>query len=609
MKQRLLRRARTLIDGFLTSPAILRVSVDLGAGSGIAFGVGGWRGGAAQADPFWLRILVFIIAGAAIGTTVGVIIEGYLRIVRPLVVLAAQIPEPGRLAALPWVVVPVSLLIWLISLEPVNLFSAWCLLVCAGWLGMLVGRRLRSGEHRLPQVLTDVLVAALTGLDLVVLFDRGMLAPLPAAGLLFPVAVWLGMRIWRVLLGSAWFAVRAVADIVLSLWLGTTLVLFLVWSTNLLQLPTWEVAALRGALEQVGFLTELPWWVWMTVYGVLAVLSLAIAAWPARLATVGRWTRRSHLVPSVNVSRRALTVVHIGLMVGVLIGTAGPAVLNKPTSDALRMRYTVAIQREIEERGEIAAYTEIRHRFSSVSPGYVRPLATVLAKAHSIASQASGPGEKATTEADLSRRIGRTQAATLDLRSPPAARETIAFARFEGPVRDRADLDDRIRVLGAEQRTDDATQEHVEQAAEAAAIVVAGLIQIPQLGGNEIVQVVKEYLGGLIESSPLKKFFAATAMRFTKNTDRPATTQIVVPDPFRLRTTAALALIHQHVTFQVGILTSESTAQGATDLINIKRYIDQGTGPCEHCGQPQHPGQEPGEGPLEHPVEPEIHVR
>ena len=61
------------------------------------------------------------------------------------------------------------------------------------------------------------------------------------------------------MVGSRRFGVRAGADIILSLLLGANFVLLLVWAANLLDLPKAGVTILRGTLERVGSIADLPW--------------------------------------------------------------------------------------------------------------------------------------------------------------------------------------------------------------------------------------------------------------------------------------------------------------------------------------------------------------
>ena len=89
---------------------------------------------------------------------------------------------------------------------------------------------------------------AVTGTAILLLYQRDLVGAQGAAGLLFPVAVWFSIRGWRAMNDADRFAVRAAVDIAVSLMLGGSLVLLLVWLANLLHMPAAEVAVLRGVL-------------------------------------------------------------------------------------------------------------------------------------------------------------------------------------------------------------------------------------------------------------------------------------------------------------------------------------------------------------------------
>jgi hypothetical protein len=134
-------------------------------------------------------------------------------------------------------------------------------------------------------------------------------------------------RAWQALAGSRRLAVRAGADLVFSLLLGTDLVLFLVWGANLLGLRESQVAFLRDALRRAGSVADLPWWAWLGLLGLLGLLAaanLAFALRPVRLKAAIRWSDQLRLNPSAEIGRRLLTGVHIGLLVIGLIGLSGP---------------------------------------------------------------------------------------------------------------------------------------------------------------------------------------------------------------------------------------------------------------------------------------------
>src|SRR5207248_153128 len=136
-----------------------------------------------------------------------------------------------------------------------------------------------------------------------------------AAAILFvPTALWAGLLTWRAMARSGRLLVRAGADVVLSLVVGADLVFLLVWIANRFDLPPAEVAAIRGWLERAGAVADVPWWVWALLYAALAGASLAMALRPARLGAAVRWSKRMRLVPSIDVGRRTVSAVHVGLL-------------------------------------------------------------------------------------------------------------------------------------------------------------------------------------------------------------------------------------------------------------------------------------------------------
>jgi hypothetical protein len=111
---------------------------------------------------------------------------------------------------------------------------------------------------------------------------------------------------------------------------------------------------LRGTLDRVGSIADLPWPLWVGLYVLLAGASLAIARWPESLTAIAQWFQRLHLVLSIDVSRRVLSGVHIGLLVTVLIAVSAPESLEAALRGPLKAKYTVALQRELESAGEQA---------------------------------------------------------------------------------------------------------------------------------------------------------------------------------------------------------------------------------------------------------------
>lgn len=296
----------------------------------------------------------------------------------------------------------------------------------------------------------------------------------------------------------------------------------------------------------------------------------------------------------------------------------------------------MALQRELESRGEQATYEEIRRQFTArtSTPQSVQPLATVV-HTIDISSPPSGTSDATRTERDLARRLGQLQATTLQLNathSVLSAQQAVAdLARFDPPIRDEGDLSDRLDQLDTQQKHADTATRRVNQAAKLATTAVASMVQIPNLGENELSQIIREYLSGLVENSPLKETFAAWAERHTGNTTPPPADKMVVPDPEQLEQAALAALTQEQTKVQPADPSTpdqvqtrtqtESPAAAAVDLVNEARYREEHTDPCDGCAQPlrpgdghyQGPGDLPGEGdhPTEgdHPVEPvEPHI-
>lgn len=621
-----------------------RISIDLGAAVGIAVVPAFWKAIASDVGMGWTGLFggaaraAVITAGAiALAALIAVLamsfvarslawVARFLRWSRGTTRgsslrrrVATGVLAGGAAGLILWRVGPGAA--WAgITDAAIAALPAAFVLVCGVWACLLTLRRIRASRYRRVRAAADVLVVPLAGLDLLVLFNRDLLATQPAAGFLFPVGVWFSIRTWRAMARSSRLAVRAGADIVLSLLLGAIVVLFLVWGANLLDLPVAEVAVLRGTLERAGSTVDLPWWLWVGLYVLLAGVSLAFALWPARLRAIAQWSQRLRVVPSVDASRRVLSGVHIGLLVTVLIGLAAPTPLEATLRGELKAKYTVALQRELDAAGERAAYEEIRRQFSAsnapVPP--VQPLADIVSEVHNISSPRPGDSGATSTERDLARRIGQIQATTLRLDPPPSVLSGELTASgliwFEAPIRDNGDLRDRLDALDAQQRQADVATRQVDQAAELAAAAVAGAINIPNLGENEIVQIIKEYLSGLVESSPLKEVFSAWAKRLTGRTSPPRADQMVVPDPARLEIAASAALLQELHTIVLAdpfgydqILSrtlSESPASAAVNLTNQARYLEEGSGPCDGCPQPLRPGEEPYGGRGEHDFEP-----
>lgn len=566
-----------------------RIAVIFGAGVAIWFTV--------DIHSSWpMRLLV-----ALFGAVLGVMAGAATRFV--LTGMQMSLPRhPGRAGAqaVAYLAAGAGLLLMIawVRHTGVPVLPALCVLVFGLWLVPLVYRHLR------PWFLTDLLAALVLAAVMELPFSPDLMDTATALGFLLPVGAALSVNAWRAIGRSKHLPVKVSADVVFSVLLGTVLVLALVWWANVFGVPPAVLAAVRDTLERVGELAELPWWVWVVVYLLLAVAAVLVA----RRRKAGRWLHRTVL--PVNVTKRALTIVHLTLLIGVLVGVAAPPALNPAITAQLHTRYTVALQDARDADAERAAAQEIRRAFTAPPPG-TSSLAAVVSAIHAAAAPAADPEVRLATERELAHRMGADQAAALRL--PPARQAAPAPA---APIRDVGDLDNRIDQTEHAQQSDDTAHHNLDQAAELAAVAVAGVLQFPDIGHSDVLQIVREYLGGLVEAGPVKTLFSGVA-------DRVKGSRLVVPDLFHLELAAAQDLSRTEAktppdrigldpVFQRSI--TESPATAAADLANEARFLQDPVGPCAGCAPPVRPGEEDsripgGHDPVREEPVPEIHVR
>jgi hypothetical protein len=316
------------------------------------------------------------------------------------------------------------------------------------------------------------------------------------------------------------------------------------------------------------------------------------------------------VVPVIDVVRRVLTGVHIGLLVIVLVAVVAPAAVFPTLRDQIAARYTVAYQRQLEAAGEQAAYAEISNRFTTAQANHA-VLADIVEKIHRIDHPKQGADHATATETDIARRVGELQAATLlaahTTSVATAEQSAVRAAGFTAPVRDAPDLRARVTKLDEQDKKEDAADKRAEQAGDLAAATVASLLSVPDIGSNEVVQIVREYLGGLIEESPLKDTFAAWTARLAGAHRPPDTETLVVPQPLRLETEALImqfkAEEKDHFATTLPGTEHESPVDAAVDLVNQARYLSEGgAGPCAGCTHVEF-HDEPVHEPFEdHPI-------
>jgi hypothetical protein len=608
--------ARAALIAFLTDTRIFRIAVDFGLGGGIAFYV--WK------LPFFshpwgglgAKIFLFIIVVWGAGMLAAGIPFFILGPARELSRWTlAHVPDLSRRQRLAGTLAAVAAAAAVIATTWAVLVSAVAVVLpavfvaaCGLWACVLTSRVVRKTARRWPKALPDVVGAATVAASLSLVARHDLLGTEPAAGFLFPLAVWGSVTAWLAMKRARRLAARAGADLVLSLLLGAELILFLVWLANLLGMPRPEVAALRSVLARAGAAVDLPWWLWATLYVFLAAVSLAFVLRPAATAGLRRWFGRLRIVSVTDVTRRLLGGVHIGLLAVALVAMATPAALGPTFQRQLAAAYTVALQRQFEARGELAAYTQIRRRFAGGSAP--QPLVQIVTEIHGDSPPPAGDDDATTTEDQIAQRLGALQAATLSLSNAQALPDAeAAAARRAGlvaPVRGEPDLAHRLAEVDAQDQNDEQAQANAQQAGELAARAIASTISAANTGGKETFQIVGEYLAGLVEESSVKDTFAAWAERLAGGAAPPDAAAMVIPDPGKLEHAAYEELVSEFAAEgDAGELSddpalsnamSESPIGAAVTLASQALQVSSGS--CAAC-TPSGPGDEPPEPPAD----------
>ena len=168
----------------------------------------------------------------------------------------------------------------------------------------------------------------------------------------------------------------------------------------------------------------------------------------------------------------------------------------------------------------------------------------------------------------------------------------------------QASLSDEAESTSKLDGADEESDKQVEEAADLAAKLVASTISIPSASDNEVFQVVREYLSGLIEGSRLTDVFAAWLHHLPGASPPPAPDAEVTPDPARLEAAAAATL--SEVTTEQGMddpvtdpnddndfayqsAQGEGPLDAAVDIVNDARYAQDPTARATAASPPRSP--------------------
>lgn len=349
------------------------------------------------------------------------------------------------------VVGPAALLFLLFRAFPSRLVPLVALLFFGGWALLLAVARCVRSDRAVVRHLPDLPGVLLVALACQQVVSGDVLTVAPAAGLFFPLALWLSWRGWRWMKDSPRRTVQAAADVVLSVELGLVLTLLMVWLANVLSFTPPQVTVVLEVVEKVQGLTEVHWLYWMAAYTVLAIGSYVLLARPALVARVRRLRparfdgSRLPLGLTANFVQRSFSGINIGIMVAliflVVVAPVSEGAWKRPVDE----RYALEVQRREYAEGAAAAYQEI-HRQVVLHPRTAARIGDVIIAAHRIApSPDGGPVNRAAL--DIARQAGRFQAGTLDVDTPDPEPATAPAPAPEGD-----DLDARLGRLDETQQ-------------------------------------------------------------------------------------------------------------------------------------------------------------
>jgi hypothetical protein len=256
-----------------------------------------------------------------------------------------------------------------------------------GWLAVLTHSHWDGARRRWQRRAAYVLLAQAAVAIVVILGVRDGLAAEAMVGLLFPVALWVAVRMWRVMTTCSLIAV-AVDDIAVSIMLGLPLMALLVWLpdrldcrdiellADALHIPPAGVATVRETLRMASKYAELPQRWWIGLYVLLVGVSVLFAVRPGLLPAVMQWFPRLQIGPSFIADHGVATAVHIGL----LGGAVAPSVVAVGVTARPLARYSETLAENLRQYRELGACTRFLGACTRFHNAFnARPAATPMA--------------------------------------------------------------------------------------------------------------------------------------------------------------------------------------------------------------------------------------
>ncbi|CAM5658663.1 hypothetical protein SCALM49S_09701 [Streptomyces californicus] len=323
---------------------------------------------------------------------------------------------------------PLALLFLLFRAFPSRLVPLAMLLFFGGWAVLLAVARCLPSENAAVRHLPDAPAVLLVALACEQLVSGDVLTVAPAAGLFFPIALWLSWRGRRWMRTAPRRTVQAAADVVLSVELGLVLTLFMVWLANVLSFTPPQVTVVLEVVEKVQGLTEVHWLYWMAAYTALALGSYALLRWPTLVVRAQRRLRPARFGSSrlpvrlaTNAVQRSFSGINIAVMVALIFLVAVAPVSEGAWKRPVERRYALEVERREYAEGSAAAYP-------GGSASASRPR-TPRSPARSTWRTSTGTSSRAPAPARAVPRLRRTGSA----RAAPARPEAAAVAEARRP--------------------------------------------------------------------------------------------------------------------------------------------------------------------------------
>ncbi|MFI5624670.1 hypothetical protein ACIA03_14505 [Nocardioides sp. NPDC051685] len=573
------------------------VGADLGLWATAAGGLlGAWHAaGGREIDGFGDVALTVLaaVAGAFAGLLLGLVVGVVILAIHTIAVAPAfawwRERRVGRVAALVvllWTPAIAALLWW----WPDRFLPAALIAGFGGWAVFLAHRRLGESEHLVGAAvphLGGVAVATLVGEQV---FFGNLLSTTYAAPVLFGIAGWLSWCGWRAMRAARRLTVRAAADIVWSIQLGLLLTLMLVWLSTVLTLGPAQVTAIRAVLERMQTLSGVHWAYWLAAYVALAASSFLVLRWPQRFGET-----RLPLFGMLTIGKRTLAGINIGLMVSLVFTITAVPVSEGAWKGQVEDRYALETRHVRHAEGEEAAYEQI-HQYVTANRHAADRLTPVVEAVHEAAP--AEPGEPVSESAlGIARQLGRFQAAALGPADPAPDEVADEVADLPGGP----DVSEAFEELAGVQQAKTQQEARAGRFADAAAAAVAGTLDIPDVGRNEVVHILRAYLGGLVEEGRVRDLFyrwardggtAPPAVGRLVSVDLPALYAAAYDLTRRAAVRAGVDVWAFNATYGLGLTMPGESPQPAEIVILARQnhHLSHSSSPCPGCIHPHEGG-------------------